>query len=95
MRRDRDDDRIEKGLVPWNQTGKNGRRESTLENSKEAKLVKEWKGQHPDSKNKSACARDTGLTRPTVRKWWNAIETGVIVRTKKSEKAKEIGPNSI
>lgn len=90
IRNTRDYRRKMKGLPEWNKTGKNGRRESTLENSKEAKLVKEWKGQHPDSKNKSACARDTGLHRHTVRKWWNAIETGVIVRTKKSEKAKEM-----
>ena len=29
---------------------------------------------HPDSYNKSECARDLELTRPTVRKWWNLIE---------------------
>jgi DNA invertase Pin-like site-specific DNA recombinase len=33
--------------------------------------VKEWQAQHPECKNKSLCARDTGLSRPTVIRWWN------------------------
>ena len=28
----------------------------------------------PDNHNKSECARELGLTRPTVRKWWKQIE---------------------
>lgn len=67
---------------------RNGRPEADIETSKEANMIKEWINTHPDSKNKSACARDTGLHRHTVRKWWNAIETGVIVRNKKTEKPK-------
>lgn len=31
--------------------------------------VKEWKAQHPAGK-KSECIRDTGLSKPTVYKWW-------------------------
>ena len=31
-----------------------------------------WRMEHPDSTNKSECARDLGLSRPTVRKWWDA-----------------------
>lgn len=34
--------------------------------------VKEWQGLHPGCKNKSLCARDTGLSRPTVMRWWNS-----------------------
>lgn len=33
--------------------------------------VKEWQRQHIGCKNKSLCARDTGLSRPTVIRWWN------------------------
>ena len=47
------------------------------EDSRCANIVKKWREEHPDSKNKSECARDTVLTRPTVRKWWNAFENDV------------------
>lgn len=33
-------------------------------------LVREWKKNHPGCNNKSLCARETGLTRPTVHRWW-------------------------
>ena len=56
----------------WRNT--NGRPHSTAGNSKIAALIKNWMEQHPDSHNKSECARELGLTRPTVRKWWNEIE---------------------
>lgn len=49
----------------------NGRKKATIGNSKEAKIVAAWRADNPESNNKSACARDTGLSRPTVRKWWN------------------------
>lgn len=49
----------------------NGRKHETLANSKIAERVREWMLLHPDSHNKSECARELGLTRPTVRKWWN------------------------
>ena len=51
----------------------NGRKKATIENSREAKIVAEWRAKNPESSNKSACAKDTGLSRPTVRKWWPAI----------------------
>lgn len=35
--------------------------------------VKEWRVEHPDGK-KADCSRDTGLSKPTVLKWWD--ETG-------------------
>ncbi len=53
----------------------NGRKKGTVvsyEDSRCARIVRKWKEAHPDSKNKSECARGTGLTRPTVRKWWDA-----------------------
>ena len=32
--------------------------------------VMEWRQQHPD-RRKIDCERETGLSRPTVLKWWN------------------------
>ena len=32
--------------------------------------VREWQEAHPEGR-KSECARDTGLSRPTVTKWWH------------------------
>lgn len=37
----------------------------------ESEKVAAWRAENPESNNKSACARDTGLDRKTVRKWWN------------------------
>lgn len=34
-----------------------------------AKIVEEWRTAHPDGK-KADCIRDTGLSKPTVYKWW-------------------------
>lgn len=33
-------------------------------------IVREWQEQHPNGK-KADCIRDTGLSKPTVYKWWN------------------------
>lgn len=33
-------------------------------------IVQEWRKKHPDGR-KVDCIRDTGLTKPTVYKWWN------------------------
>lgn len=33
-------------------------------------VVKNWKNHNPGNINKSQCARDTGLSRPTIIKWW-------------------------
>lgn len=49
----------------------NGRKKETIETSPHAAIVREWREKNPDNKNKSQCARDTGLTRPTVHRWWN------------------------
>ena len=32
-------------------------------------IVREWKGLHPDGR-KADCIRETGLSKPTVYKWW-------------------------
>ncbi|MBV4152159.1 hypothetical protein, partial [Holdemanella biformis] len=32
--------------------------------------VQKWRSEHPEGK-KADCIRDTGLTKPTVYKWWN------------------------
>ena len=38
-----------------------------------AKVVEEWRKSHPDGK-KIDCARETGLSRHTVVKWWNEVQ---------------------
>ena len=38
-------------------------------NGDKSKIVEEWKRQHPDGK-KVDCIRETGLSKPTVYKWW-------------------------
>ena len=35
------------------------------------KIVEEWRNAHPDGK-KIDCERETGLSRPTVLKWWDS-----------------------
>lgn len=35
-----------------------------------AKMIEEWRAAHPDGK-KVDCIRDTGLSRPTVSRWWS------------------------
>lgn len=53
----------------------NGRPKGSVilyEDSKNEKKIAEWRKNNPESKNKSACARELNLDRKTVRKWWNA-----------------------
>ena len=45
---------------------KEGRPKGSGEKSK---IVEEWQQQHPDGK-KADCIRETGLSKPTVYKWW-------------------------
>lgn len=52
----------------------NGRKKGVrlaAENSSFASIVREWQEQHYGCRNKSLCARETGLTRPTVHRWWD------------------------
>ena len=55
----------------------NGRKKATTENSKEARMVQTWRAANPESNNKSACAKDTGLHRNTVMKWWKELDKKV------------------
>lgn len=34
-----------------------------------AEIVKKWRKSHPEG-TKADCVRETGLTKPTVYKWW-------------------------
>ena len=38
-----------------------------------AEIVEEWRKSHPDG-TKVDCIRDTGLSKPTVYKWWSVGE---------------------
>ena len=62
----------ERGKKNWWDGG--GRPKATVENSSEAAMIFQWRKEHPDSHNKSGCARDLGLDRKTVRKWWNLLD---------------------
>ncbi|MFR4352023.1 MAG: hypothetical protein ACLT3H_10200 [Roseburia sp.] len=37
--------------------------------SQQKKNVEEWQKKHPDGR-KADCTRETGLSKPTVYKWW-------------------------
>ena len=63
----------------WEGVGRHIGSFATLNNSKVAALVEKWTLSHPDSHNKSECARELGLSRPTVRKWWNIISSESLV----------------
>ena len=54
----------------WRNT--DGRPKATKENSPHYAKVQEWRDRNPNSTNKSRCARETGLDRKTVRKWWQS-----------------------
>ena len=71
-RYNRDRMRQRMGLEPWD--AHNGRKHETVENSKNAALILQWREEHPDSHNKAACARDLSMSRTTVTKWWNLLD---------------------
>mgnify|MGYP003106425093 FL=1 len=48
--------------------GKSDWREGNGRKPKQAQ-VQEWRKNHPDGK-KADCIRETGLSKPTVYKWW-------------------------
>jgi len=50
-----------------------GRPVATVENSKEAAMIFGWRNENPDSNNKSKCAKELGLSRTTVTKWWDRV----------------------
>ena len=62
-----------KGRKDWREG--NGRPKGSIvlaEDSPQYAKVQEWRYRNPNSNNKSRCARETGLSRPTVRKWWQS-----------------------
>lgn len=53
----------------------NGRKKGSVilsGSSRCAQIIKNWREKFPGCNNKAKCARDTGLTRPTIHKWWDA-----------------------
>lgn len=65
----------------WNRIG-NGR---PIGRGTAAEKVSAWRAVHPKSTNKSECARETGLSRPTVTKWWNGVDSGEKISAKQRE----------
>lgn len=45
----------------------------SAETAQKAQIVRQWRCSNPENKNKALCARETGLSRPTVRKWWEQV----------------------
>lgn len=55
--------KINLGEDDWNKGGRPDK----------AQTVREWREAHPDGR-KVDCIKETGLSKPTVRKWWNESE---------------------
>lgn len=63
----------QRGENRWDEN--NGRPSGSVvpaEDSPQYIKVQEWRKKHPKNENKSLCARETGLSRPTVYKWWKS-----------------------
>lgn len=63
----------QRGMKSWDEN--NGRPKGSVvsaEKSPQYAKVQEWRKKNPKSSNKSLCARETGLSRPTAHKWWKA-----------------------
>lgn len=63
----------QRGMKSWDEN--NGRPKGSIvlaEDSPQYAKVQEWRARNPNSTNKSRCARETGLDRKTVRKWWQS-----------------------
>lgn len=67
----------------------NGRPYAIPDNSKECALVTSWRKENPDNMNKSQCAKETGLDRKTVRKWWDLDKVVVSAAAKPQAKKTE------
>ena len=52
-------------------------------------IVKQWREENPNNYNKSQCAKETGLSRPTVRKWWDPDKVVVSAAAKPQAKKAE------
>lgn len=51
--------------------------------------VRRWREENPNNNNKSQCAKETGLSRPTVRKWWDPDKVVVSAAAKPQAKKAE------
>lgn len=58
--------RFRRDTLGENEYGNNGR-------PQKAEMVRTWQSEHPNGK-KADCIRETGLTKPTVYKWWQESE---------------------
>lgn len=67
----------------------NGRPYAIPDNSKECALVTSWRKENPDNMNKSQCAKEIGLDRKTVRKWWDPDKVVVSAAAKPQAKKAE------
>lgn len=67
----------------------NGRPYAIPDNSKECAIVTSWRKENPDNMNKSQCAKETGLDRKTVRKWWDPDKVVVSAAAKPQAKKTE------
>ncbi|MFK1951665.1 hypothetical protein ACIXFX_24200 [Bacteroides fragilis] len=67
----------------------NGRPYAIPDNSKECALVTSWRKENLNNNNKSQCAKETGLSRPTVRKWWDPDKVVVSAASKPQAKKAE------
>lgn len=56
-----------------------------------ADIVIEWRKAHPDGK-KADCIRDTGLTKPTVYKWWDGEAAASVRKVSVKKKGIELNP---
>lgn len=52
-------------------------------------IVRQWREENPNNKNKSQCAKETGLDRKTVRKWWDPDKVVVSAAAKSQAKKAE------
>lgn len=52
-------------------------------------IVQRWRQENPGNMNKSKCARETGLSRPTVIKWWDPDKVVVSAAAKPQAKKAE------
>ena len=52
-------------------------------------IVRQWREENPNNNNKSQCAKETGLDRKTVRKWWDPDKVVVSAAAKPQAKKAE------
>ena len=55
----------------------------------QVETVRRWREENPNNNNKSQCAKETGLDRKTVRKWWDPDKVVVSAAAKPQAKKAE------